>query len=81
VSVKMGVNSAEIRTEYPPNKCVSGSSGQHWDFGATCHTNWIERAQGRVQWRCFVTTREVEAKLSLCLTKHHVMKTYGGVEV
>jgi hypothetical protein len=24
---------------------------------------------------------EVEVKLSLCLTKHHAMKTYWGVEV
>jgi len=23
----------------------------------------------------------VKVKLSLCLTKHHAMKTYGGVEV
>jgi hypothetical protein len=26
-------------------------------------------------------SREVEVKLSLCLTKHHAMKTYWGVEI
>jgi len=24
---------------------------------------------------------EVKVKLSLCFTKHHVMKTYGGMEL
>jgi hypothetical protein len=26
-------------------------------------------------------TRSVKVKLSLCLTKHHDMKTYGGVKI
>jgi hypothetical protein len=29
----------------------------------------------------FPCTPKVKVKLSLCLTKHHVMKTYWGVEV
>jgi hypothetical protein len=29
----------------------------------------------------FIYTHVVKVKLSLCLTKHHAMKTYWGVEV
>jgi hypothetical protein len=29
----------------------------------------------------YIPPGKVKVKLSLCLTKHHSMKTYGGVEV
>jgi hypothetical protein len=42
----------------------------NWKFGTSTNEHFM-----------FSSACKVNAKLSLCLTKHHAMKTHGGVEV
>jgi hypothetical protein len=42
---------------------------------------WGQLAQDRMLWQIFVNMVKVKVKLSLCLTKHHAMMAYWGVEV
>jgi hypothetical protein len=53
---------------------------QWWVFSCTCSWN---RLWNMKQLVFFMThsNSAVKVKLSLCLTKHHVMKTHWGVEV
>jgi hypothetical protein len=43
---------------------------------------WADSAKGEeAAIRFVITEHKVKVKLSPCLTKHHAMKTYWGVEV
>jgi hypothetical protein len=45
------------------------------------HENWKEKLKSVLVLASSTGRIRIKVKLSLCLTKHHAMKTYWGVEV